>query len=336
MANDLIGTSTRRRLLGVAAGATGVALAATVLHPAQAAAAVPGVGPSTRSAGGGPQSFSGGRTALELGGVSQGYVRSADGGDAFADVIVEAGGLKHLGLPKLEDFSVEFGFDLGLDFYLWIVGAVGGGEQEGKDGVVLRTDVSRNVKSARAFQQAHITELVIPACDVASKNPGNLTLSFEPGQASDITRSGTLAAAAAQKSWLPSNFKLQIDDLDCTKVAKIDSITMKRNTADPSRFDYSNLGIVFSASTLATWQSWFNDFVVGGLNGQDKERNGRLTLLASNGVTELAVLQLHKMGIYRLDPDNEPPAGADAVQHARAELYVEAMNFSTLGPYILT
>ena len=336
MASDLIGTSTRRRLLGVAAGATGVALATTVFHPAQAAAAIPGAGSSTQSAGGGPRSFSGGRTALELGGVSQGYLRSADGGDTFADVTVGEGGLKQIGAPKLDDFSVEFGFGLGLDFYLWIVGAVGGGEQPSKDGVILTTDLNRNVKSARGFEQARINELTIPACDAASKDSGYLTVSFTPGLASDVTRTGQLAAAAPQKAWVTSNFKLQIDGLDCTKVGKIDSITIKRNIGDSNQVDYPNLGIVFAASTLATWQSWFNDFVVGGNNGQANERNGHLTLLASNGVTELAVLQLHHMGIYRLDPDNEPPTGAEAVQVARAELYVEAMNFSTLGSYILT
>ena len=334
--SNLIGTSTRRRLLGVAAGATGVALAATVLHPAQAAAAVPGAGPGVSSAGGGGRSFSGGKTALELSGVSQGFLRSADGGDTFADVTVEAGGLKHIGPPKLEDFSLEFGFGLGLDLYLWIVGAVGGGEQPSKDGVILTTDLNRNVKSARKFQQARINELTIPACDAGSKDSGNLTLSFASALASDITRTGTLAAGATQKAWVTSNFKLEIDGLDCTKVGKIDSITIKRNIGDSNQVDYPNLGIVFSASTLATWQSWFNDFVLAGNNGQDMERNGRLTLLALDRVTELAVLQLHHLGIYRLDPDNEPLAGGEAVQQARAELYVEAMNFTTLGSYTLT
>ena len=61
-----------------------------------------------------------------------------------------------------------------------------------------------------------------------------------------------------------------------------------------------------------------------------------LITFTSSTLAELAVLQLHSMGIFRLDPDPEPSAPTDAVVRARAELYVEAMNFSTLGSYILT
>ncbi len=337
MANDQTATSTRRRFLGTAAGATGVAVAATVWPAQAAAAALPGEGSRALPAGGG-QSFTGGSVGLELDGVAQGFLRSADGGDTFADVIADAGdqiGHKHIGNPKYEDFSLMFGFGLSLDFYSWVVGMVGGGEQWRRSGAILLTDLQRNVKSARGFQNSLITEFTIPACDASSKATAYLTLALSPESASDVTRTGTLpATTGAQKLWTTANFKLEIDGLDCTKVSQIGSITIKQSAA-LDRNEYPNLVVTFAASTLSSWKTWFNDFVVNGNNGDANEKNGRLTLLTNTAV-ELAVLQLHHVGIYKLDPDPEPSAGQEAVARATAELYVEAMNFTKLGPWVLT
>ena len=65
----------------------------------------------------GTRSFAAGRFALELDGVSCGFLKAADGGDLSADVISEPGGpagfaKKHIGQPKYEDFELQAGFDL--------------------------------------------------------------------------------------------------------------------------------------------------------------------------------------------------------------------------------
>ena len=93
-------------------------------------------------------------------------------------------------------------------------------------------------------------------------------------------------------------------------------------------------GVQTCALPISGWKDWFNDFVVNGNNGQAKERSGRITLLGQNLTTVLGVLQLHNIGISRLDPDGEANPGG--VAKATAELYVETMNFSQLGTWILT
>lgn len=101
----------------------------------------------------------------------------------------------------------------------------------------------------------------------------------------------------------------------------------------PGRIEYPNLVVTFSAASLASWKKFFTDFVINGINGQTSEKQGKLTLLAADHVTELAVLQLHHIGIFRLDPDPEPVGGGEQIARATAGLYVEAMNFSMLGAY---
>ena len=331
MNSDLTATSTRRRLLGVAAGATGVALAATVLHPAQAAAATPGGGPSTASAGGVRGTTSSGLFADELGTVQQGFLRGADGGDTYADV-VRVGGQKHIGPIKYDDFSINFGFGMGQEFERWVVEAVA---QNGsrRDGTLLATDFTRTVKSARAFHQALITKLTIPACDASSRTPGSLALTFAAQTATDVVWTGTLTGSPSQqKTWLPSNFRLEINGLDCTRVSKIEAITMTAapNVDGTPTFEFPNLAITFAASTLSSWKTWFDAFIVSGT----VEKSGTLTLLAANS-TELAVLRFNNVGIFRLDPDPES-ATADTIVKARAELYVGGMRFTKLGSYTPT
>jgi len=341
MTSDQTTTSTRRRLLGTAAGATGLALAATALRASPAVAMVPGTVSNMPSAGGG-RSFTGGRVGLDVQGVAQGFLKSADGGDTYADVIatpIDGGGFdKQLGQVKYEEFSLEFGFGMGIDFNTWVVNSTGGSQPTRHDGAVVVSDLNGAIRSARTFHNGLITQLAIPACNASSRGTGVLTVGVAPETASDVARSGQLSGTT-QKEWSTSSFKLEIDGLDCTKVSKIDSITMRQlrdSQGDPTRMDYSDLSITFAASSLLTWKTWFNDFVINGNNGFAGEKNGRLTLLGTDHVTELAVLQLHQLGIHKLDPDPEPVAGQDSTPRAQATLYVQAMNFSKLGSYVLT
>ncbi|HKC92055.1 MAG TPA: twin-arginine translocation signal domain-containing protein, partial [Candidatus Limnocylindria bacterium] len=78
--------TTRRRFIGTAAGATGVALAAAV-WPSKADAAMPPAGPTTAAAT--TRAFAAGVFALDLGGTSAGSLHGVDGGSAYSDVVKE-------------------------------------------------------------------------------------------------------------------------------------------------------------------------------------------------------------------------------------------------------
>lgn len=155
---------------------------------------------------------------------------------------------------------------------------------------------------------------------------------FVAQTATDVVRTGTLTAATQQKSWLPSNFRLEINGLDCTKVSKIDAITMTTapNVDGTPTFEFPNLAITFAASTLSSWKTWFDAFIVSGTG----EKFGTLSLLANDGAAP-AVLRINNVGIFRLDPDPETAFG-DTIVKARAELYVGRMSFTKLGSYIAT
>jgi len=343
------GTTSRRRFLGTAAGATGVALAAAAWTPAQAAAAIPDQGPRQPNPISG-RSFVSGNFSLALDGTNVGVLKSVDGGGATAEVISEAVGEdryshKHLGNVKYEEFSMQLGFGMNKAVYDWIAASWTRNFTR-KNGAVVAADFKFDVKSERKFSNALITETGIPACDGSSKDPGYLSLSFAPEQTQDVKASGTLSVGKQQKLWLPSNFKLEIDGLDCSKVNKIDAFTVKQAvvagdlgeerlpTREPGKIEFPNLSITFAEVSAQSWVDWHKDFVINGNSSSEQEKNGRVVLLSANLQEQLVEIKFFNLGIFKLDAEaGEPNATAPA--RMTAELYCERMEFKYM-PSVIT
>lgn len=339
-------TTSRRRFLGTAAGATGVAIASTVWNASQAAAALL---PSEREvAPADVRSYVAGSYFLNLDNVKCGFLKSVDGGSAYADVINEQIGpsaftRKHIGQPKYEDFSLRIGFSMSKAVYDWISASWNMSYMR-KNGSIQAADYRGDVKTQREFFNALITETGIPACDGASKEPGYLTLKFAP----EYTRyspkvGGSLGAFTSkqQKSWLPSNFRLEIDGLDCTRVNKIDAFTVKQTVAtgdigdardylrEPGKLEFPNLKITLSQASSQSWLDWFEDFVISGNNGNDKEKNGSLVFLSHDLKTEFARITFSNIGIFKFEEHDQ--SNSDTVPRVSAHLYVEQMQL-TVNP----
>ena len=329
--------TSRRSFLGTAAGLTGVALAAGAWRPA--------AGPSEAAAI--RNSYAAGSFGLELGGTTGGFLKSVDGGSTYAEVINEGPGAtyftkKHIGSPKYEEFSLEIGFSMSKVVYGWI-DASWTGKYQRNNGAILATDHTRTVKSRREFMDALVTETTIPACDGSSKDPAYLTLRFAPESIMASKNIGqTLAAQTKQKSWLPANFRLKIDNLDCTKVNKIDAFTIKQSVSaggiggardplkEPGKLEFPNLKLTLAETSASSWNAWFEDFVMQGNNDDVDERNGTLEFLSSNGTEVFAHVAFYNLGLYRLGPSPQT-SNADTIARLEAELYCERMTLQ-LGP----
>jgi len=141
------------------------------------------------------------------------------------------------------------------------------------------------------------------------------------------------------KGWLASNFKLEIDGLDTSRVIRIDPIQFKQPVAasdvgklrqpskQPAATELENLRITLSEAGADSWRSWHEDFVIKGNSSDKNERAGRLLLLAPNLKDELARIDLSNLGIIALRP-RVSPAG---VSQLEAELYVERLALSVGG-----
>ena len=278
-----------------------------------------------------------GNLFLTLEGVKCGPVRSAEGGFVTADVVVSqpaAGDFanKHISTVRYEPFVVAVGFSNAAPVYDWVADTWKNKFQR-KSGSLVFTDYKLEAKGEREFKDALLTEASFPALDAASKEQGFLTLKFRADLVKQKTASGKQDAAAAKaKEWLRSNFRLQIDGLDCTKVTKIEALSvkskvkedqvgpLKESQLEPTTLEFPNLEITLNEVSSKTWFDWVEDFVIKGNNDDSNERSGTIQLLSADAKTELARIKLFGLGIYQLQT-----LSTAKVSSVKAELYCRRM-----------
>jgi hypothetical protein len=268
-------------------------------------------------------------------------LKSVDGGSAVADVVTEKAdssliAKKHLGSISYSPLVVQVGLAMSPALFDWI-NASWTGKAQRKDGSITAADYNLTAISQRDFFHALVTETTIPALDGASKDPGYLTVTLAPEYTRDSKPSGKVTGETVkQKLWVASNFRVTIDELDCTRVMRVEPLTVKQPIAredvgvvrrtgiEPAQLEFPNLKITLSQVGSETWFAWFNDFVIKGNNGESKERNGSIALLSPDLKDEVLRIDLFNLGIFAFGPE-KAEANSDRVATVTAQLYCERM-----------
>lgn len=292
------------------------------------------------------RSYVSGHFFFNLDGVKCGFIKKMGGGAISAEVVKEpyGGGYvvhKHIAQPKYEDISLDIGFSMSKAVYDWIA-ASWKMDYQRKNGSLVACDYKLDAKSEREFFNALVTETNIPACDGGSKDPTYMTLKFAPEYTRFKKASGKATAELKpedQKMWLPSNFRLEIDGLDCTKVNKVDGISIKQKVQtddigdardamkEAAIVEFPDLKITFAEVTAQPWLDYFDDFVIKGNCGQDKEKNGALVLLSPNRQDELLRINFFNLGIFKYNVD-DAEANKESIKRNTAEFYCERMELA--------
>jgi hypothetical protein len=293
-------------------------------------------------------SYTAGSSVLELEGASQGFVRSWEGGNCYADVITEKAGAdgiphKRLGPPKYEPITLELPTSVSKELETWIAETLAGRWME-KSGALVILDNTGHVERRVSFDNARIEEVVFPACDGASKDVGYLTLKLRPERTSE-SREGKGTAYATDlgtrktKQWQAANFRATIPGVDCTHVARISPVTVTVPSAPVSSrdklpagasVDIPNLTFTLDRTSADTWRDWFQGLVERGENGQQGTKAGTIEYLAVNGTEVLWKLDLEGLGIRALRSDKLIP-NADSIPRLQAEVYCEGVRYSGAG-----
>ncbi len=289
-----------------------------------------------------------GKYGIELDGINAGWVSSAEGGHATSDVVNEKIGSdhiihKHIAGVKYEDITVTCGTGMSKGFYDWIKASFDHNYAR-KNGAVITADFNYKEYTRLNFFNALITEIGFPALDAASKDGAKMTIKFSPEYTRMQAKGGSSIAGSykndqtLQKKWLPSNYKLVIDGLDCTRVNKIEAITVKQKVVEnptgelrdyerePAHLEIPNLVVTLAESHAEKWYEWHENFVIKGDNGDNKEKGGSLTYLAPDLKTELFTITFSHLGIFKLTPE-KVEAGSENIRRVKAEMYCEEMKF---------
>jgi hypothetical protein len=288
------------------------------------------------------RSYSAGHFMLSLDGEPA-VLKDVDGGTIKGEVVTINMGpdnlpIKHISTIKFEPFTINIGMSMGKGLYDWVKASLDKAHIR-KNGYVVAADYNYKAQSYRHFRDALITEITIPASDASSKDTAFFTIKFD---AEEITyQAGDDAdikgvVNTKQKKWLTSNFRLRLGDLPCTRVSKVDSFTIKQgmtqddvgeqrvSTKEPTKLEIPNLKVTFSASDVAPWAKFFDDFVIKGNNGQEMELSGALEWLDPSLKEVLGSVDLFQVGIFSLAED-KGEANKDSIKRWTAELYVERM-----------
>ena len=198
------------------------------------------------------------------------------------------------------------------------------------------------------FFHGLVSEVGFPALDAGSKDAAKMTVKIKPEYTRWKKGSGQVKVSdyslgkGHQKKWLPRNFRLNIQGLDCTHVNKIEAITIKQKVVEhavgekrdyecePANLEVPNLVVTFSESHGESWHQWHDNFVIKGKNTQDQEKSGTLELLTEDLGTKLFTLDFHGLGIFKLTPD-KVEAGSENIRRIKAEMYCEEIKFSAPG-----
>jgi hypothetical protein len=285
------------------------------------------------------------------GAPTTGLVSGASGGVFTADVIQHHSGSdpfarKMLGPPRHEDIEIEIGAAMPAPLFDWIAASWGASPQS-KNGAVLGFDPTFTLRREQRFLDAHIAETTFPALDATSKQMGRIGVRITPRELLPPakppagTKLGLTLGKNPHKPWHVAAFKLELEGLSTTHVARIEAFAVRRaieisrgagSTIKPGRIVFPNLRVWLAASVADDWHAWHRHFLIDGHNSDADEKDGAIVLLAPNH-SPIATITLRQVGIFRIAPAPRDPEEASGPMVARvvADLYCERMELVAGG-----
>jgi hypothetical protein len=296
--------------------------ASTRTAVASEAHALTGAAPGTSTSGSFVVSVDGvtaGRASDSIGGYQKGIVERQGRADRHFK--------KRVHTSTYEPFVLTMPADLSTGLSAWVKDSWSHPGEGVHDGSVAAVDINGRVNESVEFFDADITEVRFPAFDSTLRNEGQLAIKIAPGSISRGQATGN-EPPPRPRSWVVSNFALDIDGVDTRHVMKIDAFTIKLPTDTQTAVDFPNLVVTLPKAYASTWITWANTFLGSTPTTDSSEVSGELRLLASDRRTVIATISLDHVGIVRVSDTpaaSRPEGSIDTVQ---VELYVEAMEYN--------
>lgn len=212
-----------------------------------------------------------------------GYVHKITGGAIRGELATSP--TKELILRKViksieyEDFLVDTGMDMTRGLSRWISATFNQGYVK-RSGEIHSCDSDYKSLSQHQFFTAYIAEVAMPTLDAASKELAYMTLRIRPEGVRLLAGDNKkleVEAPNPEKEWIASNFIVEIGDLPCSRVMKVElpNLTQKvvvpsisRSIVEPSispsiralKVEMSNLKLKISMSDVEQWLEWGNEF----------------------------------------------------------------------------
>ena len=292
------------------------------------------------------KSYSSGHFLFQLdhsGDPGASYLKSVAGGMVKGAVLEENAGpaatqFKHLGTVEVDPIQLEIGMAMSRPVLDWIAGSWKK-QFTRMDGQIIHADFNLNSRLEQWFFNALIAETKFPTLDGAAREPAYLGVTIHPEEIQVKDGDGRKVQGVTgmnQKRWLPSNFRLDIQGVDCRYVNRIDSFTVTQKIRplytgvqrmpelEPTGIDFSNLTVYMAVEHAGDFLAWHKEFVVQGGKSTTSERPGFIEFLGPDNSTVIFTINLNQVGIHRLSIEKSE-AHAEQIKRAKIELYLESM-----------
>lgn len=296
--------------------------------------------------GAGKRSFAQGRFGCQIDGKFAGYIKKVAGGTIAGELVKHNLGTtyhvkKHLATIEHKPLNITISMGMGQVFWEWVKASFDRGFVE-KTVELHAANFNQEVQAVRVFNDAFIEEFKFPACDGSSKEAGYFECKIRPRIIRYEKGSGSLSGEenANSKKWLCSNFRFELGDLPCDRVAKIDPISFSQKTVrdevgafrepmvEAAALEVSNIKLSISMADLGPWMDWHKSFVIDGVCADGDELNGSLTFFGPDLKEELMSISFNHVGIISLE-QQAVEANKEGVARFDVELYVEEIKIDT-------
>src|SRR5262249_55385439 len=138
---------------------------------------------------------------------------------------------------KYGDITIACGAGMSKGFYELLRGTLDQNFTR-HNGAIVAYDYDHKERSRLSFFNALVAEISFPPLDASSKDAAKITVKLTPEYTRMQTASGSAVGGEystgqeVQKRWLACNFRLQIAGLDCTRVNRIEAITVKQKAVE--------------------------------------------------------------------------------------------------------
>ena len=289
------------------------------------------------------RSYTGGNFRLDVGGVDVGYLKKVSGGGMKADVAEHKLGpdnviKKNVANIGWEDVKFDVGIGMGNKAYEWIQAAFKKSFLT-QQCTLVAGDFNHKAVQEMQYIDCLITSVATPKFDGADKNPAYFSIGFKPERVRHVPGDGKDIRAKigpAQKAHLCSNFRLELGDLPCNRVASIDAMELKcsvvkddvgitrESTIHPAAVSVPDLKVTWSYADFTKIEQEARKWFVDGLHLEGHEMTGRIVLLDPNMKDEIGDITLKGVGWKEFKSDDRE-GGSDKILRCTGTFYVEEM-----------
>lgn len=278
------------------------------------------------------------------------WLKSVDGGAVKGTVVEESLGLddlqlKHIATVETDPLTVEVGISASSSVLRWVRDSMNR-KFSRRNGSVIHANFKYESVFEQSFSDALLSEITFPALDGSDKSAAYLTLKVQPERITLEKGKGEKVLGkegeSKQKLWAPSNFRLSIDGIDCTRVSKIDSFTIKQKIKtlylgdsrhpelEPTGIEIPGLTVTMALAYAEDFIKWHREFVIEGGKDPEYQKTGAIEFLDPQTNQVLFTITLESVGIKSLTIEKSE-AAAESIKRCKVELFVETMKIDPSG-----